>query len=125
MLNRTFGAVAVLVFMALPLAAQDDDDRKGGSDIELTGQVIDVNCYSTGVSGPGHKQCAQACANAGVPLAILGRDGNIYIPISSKALEPQNARLLAFAEATVKVKGVHRFANGLHTIEIQSVAPAS
>jgi hypothetical protein len=122
MLNRTLGAVAVLAFMALPLAAQTDDARKSGTDIELTGQVIDVNCHSTGVAGPGHKECAQACAKAGVVLAILGSDGNIYIPVSSKAGDAQNSRLSAFAETKVKVKGIHRFANGLHTIEIQSVA---
>ncbi len=84
-----------------------------------------MNCFTTGVSGSAHKQCAQACAKAGVGLAILGRDGNIYIPVSSKAGDAQNSRLIAFAEATVKVKGIHRFANGLHTIEIKSVAAAS
>jgi hypothetical protein len=60
-----------------------------------------------------------------VPLAILGRDGNIYIPVSSKPGDPQNSRLLEFAEARVTVKGIHRFAKGLHTIEIKSVAYAN
>jgi hypothetical protein len=124
MLNRTFAAVAVLAFMAFPLAAQADGGGKGGTEMELTGQVIDVNCYTTGVSGSGHKQCAQACAKAGVALAILGSDGNIYIPVSSKPGDAQNSRLIEFPEAKVKVKGIHRFANGLHTIEIRSVAAA-
>ena len=123
MLNRTFAAVAVLAFMAFPLAAQADG-AKGGTEMELTGQVIDVNCYTTGVSGSDHKQCAQACAKAGVALAILGSDGNIYIPVSSKPGDAQNSRLIEFSEAKVKVKGIHRFANGLHTIEIRSVAAA-
>ena len=125
MLNRMLAAVAVLAFVAVPLAAQADAGAKGGTEMELTGKVIDVNCHTTGVSGSDHKQCAQACAKAGVSLAILGQDGNIYIPVSSKPGDPQNSRLLEFAEARVTVKGVHRFANGLHTIEIKSVAPAS
>jgi hypothetical protein len=126
MLNRTFAALAVLAFVALPLAAQADVGGKGGNEMEITGQVIDVNCYSTmGASGAGHKQCAQACAKAGVALAILGSDGNVYIPVSSKPGDAQNSRLLEFAEAKVKVKGTHRFANGLHTIEIKSVAAAT
>lgn len=125
MLNRTFGTVAVLALMAFQLAAQTDDARKSGTDIEITGQVIDVNCHSTGVSGPGHKECAQTCAKAGVVLAILGSDGNIYIPVSSKAGDAQNSRLIAFAETMVTIKGIHRFANGLHTIEIQSVVAAT
>ena len=124
MLTRILAAAAVLVFAALPLAAQDADG-KGSAEMELTGRVIDVNCFTTGVSGPSHKQCAQACAKAGVALAILGRDGNIYIPISSRPGDAQNSRLYEFAQTKVTVKGIHRFANGLHTIEIRSVTPAS
>jgi hypothetical protein len=125
MLNRTFAAAAVLACVALPLAAQADV-AKSGTETEITGQVIDVNCHTTmGASGPAHKQCAQACAKAGVALAILGSDGNVYIPVSSKAGDAQNSRLMEYAEAKVKVKGIHRFANGLHTIEIKSVAAAS
>jgi hypothetical protein len=125
MLNRSFAAAAVLAFAALPLAAQADVG-KSGTETEITGQVIDVNCHTTmGMSGPSHKQCAQACAKAGVALAILGSDGNVYMPVSSKAGDAQNSRLMEFAEAKVKVKGIHRFANGLHTIEIKSVAAAS
>jgi hypothetical protein len=125
MLNRTYAAAAVLAFVALPLAAQADGGGKGGTETELIGQVIDVNCQTTGVSGSGHTQCTQACAKAGVALAILASDGNIYIPVSSKPGDAQNSRLLEFAETKVKVKGIHRFANGLHTIEIKSVAAAS
>ena len=125
MLNRTFAAVAVLAFAALPLAAQADGGGKGGTEMELTGQVIDVNCQTTGVSGTGHKQCAQACSKAGVALAILASDGNIYIPVSSKPGDAQNSRLSEFAETKVKVKGMHRFANGLHTIEIKSIKAAT
>ena len=125
MLNRSFALFAVLACAAWPLAAQTPAGAKEGTETEITGQVIDVNCFTTGVSGAAHKQCAQACAKAGVGLAILGSDGTIYIPVSSKAGDAQNSRLIAFAEATVKVKGIHRFANGLHTIEIKSVAVAS
>jgi len=125
MLNRTFAMLAVVACAALPLAAQAPGGAKEGSETEITGQVIDVNCFTTGVAGSAHKQCAQACAKAGVTLAILGSDGNIYIPVSSKGGDAQNSRLIAFAEATVRVKGIHRFANGLHTIEIKSVAAAT
>ena len=125
MLNRTFAAVAVLAFVGFPLAAQAEPGESGGTEMELSGQVIDVNCHVTGMAALAHKQCARACAKAGVPLAILGQDGNIYIPVSSKPGDPQNSRLLEFAEARVKVKGIHRFAKGLHTIEIRSVAYAN
>jgi hypothetical protein len=121
MLNRAFAAAAAVVLAAFPLAAQTP-----GNETTITGQVIDVNCHTTmGAAGAGHKQCAQACAKAGVALAILGSDGTIYMPVSSKPGDPQNSRLMEFAESKVRVTGTHRFANGLHTIEIKTVSAAS
>jgi len=127
MLKRLLASAAVLVFVAMPLAAQGAAPAAaGGTDMTLTGHVIDVNCHSTmGASGAGHKACAQACAKAGVALAILGDDGNVYMPVSSKPGDPQNSKLIPFAEEKVKVTGTHRFANGLHSIEIKTIAAAT
>ncbi len=126
MLKRIFAATAVLALVALPLAAQAGKAAAPGKDVTITGQVIDVNCYTTmGASGEGHKMCAQACAKAGVALAILSNDGTIYMPVSSKPADPQNSRLVDFTEAKVKVTGVHRMEHGLHTIEIKTISAAS
>ena len=125
MLKRMLASTAVLALFALPLAAQEGQQAMSQEETTITGQVIDVNCYTThGASGPGHKQCAQACIKAGVALAILGSDGTLYMPVSSKLADPQNPRLEQFAEAKVKVTGVHRLVNGLHTIEIKTIAAA-
>ena len=125
MRQRILASVTVLACAALPLAAQAPHPA-AGNEATITGQVIDLNCYTTqGASGAGHKQCAQACAKAGVALAILGSDGTVYVPVSSKPGDPQNSRLIDFAEAKVKVTGTLRFANGLHTIEIKTVAAAT
>jgi len=53
MLKRTLAAAALLAICALPLAAQQQKPAaNAGSDMTLTGQVIDVNCYTTmGASG--------------------------------------------------------------------------
>jgi hypothetical protein len=124
MRQRTLASVAVLIFAASRLAAQAPHPT--GDDATITGQVIDLNCHTTmGASGPAHKQCAQACAKAGVALAILSSDGTVYVPVSSKPGDPQNSRLMDFAEAKVKVTGTQRFANGLHTIEIKTVTAAT
>ena len=126
MLKRIFAATAVLALVALPLAAQAGKMAAPGKDLTITGQVIDINCYTTmGASGEGHKMCAQACAKAGVALAILGSDGTIYMPVSSKPADPQNSRLVDFTEAKEKVTGVHRMEKGLHTIEIKTISAAS
>ncbi len=126
MLKRMLASTAALALFALPLRAQAAAAGGGGDQVTLTGQVIDVNCYSTHqLSGAQHKTCAVACANKGVSLAILTNDGTIYMAVSSKPADPQNSRLVSFAEGKVKVTGTHRMASGLHTIEIATIEAAS
>ncbi|HYT72756.1 MAG TPA: hypothetical protein VEK78_15320 [Gemmatimonadales bacterium] len=125
MLKRILAATAVLACSALPLAAQGHG-AAAGDEMTITGQVIDLNCYTTnGASGAGHKACAQACAKAGVPYGILSSDGTIYVPVSSKPGDPQNSKLAQYAEGKVKVTGTHRSVSGLHTIEIKTVSAES
>ena len=129
MLKRILGSTVALALFALPLAAQAAPMAKpaaGSPDVTITGTVIDTYCNTTqGASGAAHKACAAACAGKGVSLAILGNDGTIYLPVSSKAADAQNARLLPFAEGKVKVTGVHRENHGLHTIEIRTIEAAT
>jgi hypothetical protein len=125
MLKRIFACTALLAACALPLAAQGHA-ATAGTEMTITGQVIDVNCNTTnGASGPGHKACAVACAKAGVPLAVLASDGTIYMPVSSKPGDPQNSKLEKYAESKVTVTGTHRLVSGLHTIEIKTVSAAT
>src|SRR5881394_905282 len=124
MLKRMLATTALLAFCTLPLAAQQA--AAAASDMTITGQVVDVNCFTTmGASGAGHKACATACAKAGVALAILSSDGTLYMPVSAKPGDPQNSRLSPFAEGKVKVTGTHRMASGMHTIEIKTIAAAT
>ena len=125
MLKRILATTAVLACCALPLAAQAHE-KMAGDEMTITAQVVDLNCNTTnGASGPGHKACAQACAKSGVPLGILASDGTMYMPVSSKPGDPQNSKLMQFAESKVKVTGTHRLVSGLHTIEIKTVSAAT
>jgi len=125
MLKSILASTAVLAFLALPLRLQGQQAAGHGEEVTITGQVIDMNCFTTkGASGAGHKECAEACAKAGVPLAILS-GGMIYMPVSSNPGDPQNSKLINFAEGKVKVTGTHRIVNGLHTIEIKTVTAAT
>jgi hypothetical protein len=124
MLKRILASAAALVVFALPLSAQAM--QPAGDKVTLTGTVVDVNCYVTHqTQGAQHKACAVACANKGVGLAILTTDGTVYMPVSSKPADPQNSRMVQFAEGKVKVTGTHRMVSGLHTIEIESIEAAS
>jgi hypothetical protein len=127
MLKRILAGAALVAICAAPPPLSAQQPAAGaGSDFTLTGQVIDMNCYVTmGASGAAHKQCAAACAKAGVALAILGSDGNVYMPVSRKPADPQNSRLVPFAEARVKITGTHRMSSGIHTIEIKTIEAAT
>lgn len=114
--------VGALATFATPLNAQ----ARQGNEMTLTGTVIDLNCYvAGGATGANHKGCAEACAKAGVQLGILSSDGTIYVPVSSKAADPTNPKLIGHAEGKVKVTGTHRMTNGLHTIEVKTVEAAT
>ena len=126
MLKRILTTSAVLAALAGPLAAQAAAAKPQGNDMTLTGTVIDLNCYvAGGATGASHKGCAEACAKAGVQLGILGSDGTIYVPVSSKPADPTNPRLIPHAEQRVKIAGTHRMQNGLHTIEVKTIEAAT
>src|SRR5260370_29556999 len=80
MLKRILASAALLAICALPLAAQQPKPAApaapaagAGTDMTLTGQVIDVNRYTTmGASAPRHKQSPPPCAKAGVAPPVPG-----------------------------------------------------
>ena len=125
MLKRFLAPATVLALFATSLSAQAMQ-HNAGDEVTITGQVIDTYCNTTmGAMGPAHKACAEACAKSGEALAILGSDGVIYLPVSSKPADPQNPRLIPFAEGKVRVTGTHRMNHGLHTIEITTIEAAT
>jgi hypothetical protein len=94
-----------------------------GSQRTITGTVVDVSCkFGQGLSGDSHRQCAQICADKGIPLAILGSDGKLYIPTSTAMPgDGQNGRLKEFAEQQVTVTGTVFPAAGANAIQIASI----
>lgn len=92
----------------------------------ITGTVVDVSCkFGQGLGGADHRMCAEVCSDRGLPLAILGNDGKLYIPASpAMPGDAQNARLKPFAEQKVKASGKVFAAGGANAIQIASIAPA-
>lgn len=118
------GVAAVFTLVAAPAQAQMKAPK--GEKATVTGQVIDISCkYALGASGPEHVQCAQVCADKGIPLGILASDGTLYIPIGSAMADAQNPRLKEFAEQTVTVSGEVVPAGGAKAIKIESIKKAS
>ena len=125
MLKRALVGVGAAMFVAaaLPLAAQAQMQAPKGEQATISGTVIDVSCkFSNGASGEMHRQCAVMCADAGVPLAILGDDGTLYIPVSEGMPgSDQNERLKEYAEYHVKVSGTVLAAGGAKAIRIDDI----
>lgn len=109
--------------IATPARAQQAA-QPAGRQVTITGDVIDLSCrLGQGLSGESHRMCAQVCADRGIPLAILGTDGNVYLPISTAMPgDSQTARLRAHAEHRVRVTGRVIEQNGARAIFIESVS---
>ena len=50
--------------------------------VQISGEIIDTWCYVTEIMfalGTAHHQCAVWCAVGGIPVSVLGEDGNVYV----------------------------------------------
>ncbi len=57
-----------------------------GERVQITGEIIDTWCYYSGVMGPpdavtgtAHHTCALWCSAGGIPVGLLGDDGEVYM----------------------------------------------
>jgi len=99
-------------------------DEPTGKPITVVGQVIDTGCYLVHDSkGAGHAACAEKCAKAGVPLAILDDSGKVFLPVGAEHTNP-NPKLMPFIEKRVKVTGVSVVKAGVNGIAIKTVEAA-
>lgn len=125
LLSTTAVAAGLSLAAAAPSAAQGMPGMQHpkGAQRTITGTVVDVSCkFGQGLSGDGHRECAQICADKGIPLAILGTDGKLYLPASAAMPgDGQNARLREFAEQQVTVTGTVFPAGGANAIQIASI----
>lgn len=122
--------VAVFYVLASPLAAQQAGQKAMpmgkmpvGKESNITGTVIDVSCkFGNGLSGAEHRMCSQVCADNGLPLAILGSDGKLYVPVTPEMPgKGQNSKLREFAEQKVSVRGKVFAAGGAQVIQIETI----
>ncbi|MBH61571.1 MAG: hypothetical protein CL569_03800 [Alphaproteobacteria bacterium] len=53
--------------------------------MQVSGEIVDTWCYVTEIMyalGTAHHQCAVWCAVGGIPVSILGEDGNVYVVLN-------------------------------------------
>lgn len=97
-----------------------------GEKVTVTGEVIDSACYiGKGAKGEGHRECAQKCADAGIPLALLQDGSGDVIWLADSDHTPANDALREHAGHKVKVTGTVDERGGAKLLTIESVEPAS
>lgn len=114
-------SLALLVVAASAWSAGSAEAHEATS---ITGEVIDITCYiSAGAKGDGHRQCAQVCADAGLPLGILGEDGNVYMTAGKGMPAPPATDMLrGHAAHMVTVEGTVSERDGARLIVVDKVS---
>ena len=80
------------------------DMEKAGSDVTVTGEVLDMACYiDHGAHGEKHAWFAKTCIESGLPVGIKSADGKTYLLIGEH--KPMNKELAEYAAKTITVKG--------------------
>jgi len=120
-------AAAICALAILPAPTHAAAPKATPKPAVVTGEVIDSACYiKDGAKGAEHIKCAQSCAEAGIPLAILEDGTNkVFWVASKKDMETPNDQLKPFAGKKVKVTGTWAERGGARLLVIESVAPAA
>ncbi len=115
--------LTMLAIAASAIAQHEHGDA--GKVVTMTSLVVDSGCYmSHNSKGEKHQSCAEACAKAGVPLALLDEaSGTLYIAVASDH-KNQNEKLLPFIEKRVKVTGTLIEKGGVKGFAIKTVEAA-
>lgn len=122
-MTRPLVSVVFLAALALPgLPARAAE----ASDVSVTGEVIDSACYiKSGSRGESHRVCAQKCADAGIPLAlVLDKTDEVVWLASVDDMETPNAKLKPFAGRRVTVTGAWAERGGAKILLVHSVKAA-
>src|SRR5215467_8463734 len=102
----------VATMMAAPQAPQKtsmEGSRANRSNVTIEGLVRDIACPIQNLDGNATHlsiKCALECVKAGSPLAILTKDGDLYLPISDKMPDAdQRQKLMPFVGKYVQASG--------------------
>ena len=123
-MTRITAGILSLAAATLLAAGAIAQGHHHGAEKTFVGHVVDVACL--GSIGESHRECAETCAKAGIPLAILDQQtGTLYLPLAKSHHEPANKELMAFVEKDVRVTGTVAEKDVLKTITIESIAAAN
>lgn len=119
MRHRTIVALLALLAVAYPALAAEA--------VSVTGEIVDSACYiKMGAKGESHRDCAQKCADAGIPLALVeDGTGKVVWLVSQNDMETPNPKLREFAARKVTITGNWAERGGAKVLIVASVKPAA
>lgn len=120
----------LLAATGLALAAAAPALAEDGERIKVTGEVIDTWCYFSGVmggpdavTGSAHHTCALWCSAGGIPVGLLGEDGQVYMVLKIAGDDRSNGgdTQLALASHKVKADGMLYRRDGINYLVVAEV----
>lgn len=91
----------------------------------IEGLVRDIACPIQNLDGNAttlSMKCVRGCLRAGSPIAILTKDGDLYLPISDKMPDySQRKKLMPFVGKYVRASGIVFERNGTRAIVITEI----
>ena len=102
--------VLLLLAIAALAPAQDKKEKKDAKEVSVTGELIDVKCYLTGMmggKGDDHKQCAIDCIKGGLPVGILeDKTEKVYTIVPKKGMEGGNSAMTKYVAQKITLTGI-------------------
>jgi hypothetical protein len=116
-------AASVVVALALGSAARAATPER----VTVTGEIIDTWCYVTEImfaQGTAHHQCAVWCAVGGIPVSVLGDDGEVYVVlrVEDDDTSVANPKLLTIQSHKATVDGDLYRRDGVNYLIVTEVA---
>lgn len=119
--------LSVLFLCGYSFAASAADE---GERMTIKGEFIDTWCYFSGVMGgpdavvgSAHHTCAMWCSAGGVPVGLLGEDGQVYMVLKIASDDGSNGgdTQLSMASDTVTADGLVYHRDGLNYIVVSKI----
>jgi len=109
LMKSVFFTFVLAAAFAVSTTAQSQEAKSTSNNVSITGEIIDVKCYTTGMMGgrgPEHEDCAIACIKGGLPVGVVDdKTGDVYTIVPAKGTKGANEALLKLVAKKVKIEG--------------------
>jgi len=121
---------ARIALMALLMGSPFSAAAETGTRIQIKGEIIDTWCYFSGVMGgpdavvgSAHHTCALWCSAGGIPVGLLGEDGEVYMVLKIEGSDGSASgdTQLKLASHVIEADGMLYERDGLKYLVVEEV----